>query len=473
MSTEPPINSDLLEARLDKLSGGPAIERIRARLQGADDRRLFRVNPYTFAAEEGVAPERAVELFLRAAALGLFRAEWLLVCRGCGEYVLTHAGLRDLEAVVHCVTCARSRDANLDESVEVAFTVHPDIRQIRYANPASLTPEDYFTSYALCPSILVRGEGRSLVEHVRLGAKVMTRLAAGASHTFDVELEVGWIVGSPRMMITVEGEPTSELREVTLRLEGTAFTPRPKLAPGPARVTLVNGTDRDTFVLSYFTPIVTYFDYLPFLSGQRLLNSPEFRRHLGTEVVRPGSAIPTRDNTLLFSDLRGSTALYDHVGDVAAFELVSTHLERLARVITRHSGVVVKTIGDAVMASFTRPVDAVRAAFEMGGELQGLGDEGQLALKIGIHRGPCLVVNVRDEIDYFGQTVNIAARVQGLAKSGEVCLTDAVLEGAEVAQVVAEDRQAAHPGSAASPLPSESVGLRGVGTPCVVHRLGG
>lgn len=105
-----------------------------------------------------------------------------------GEFVLTHAGLRDLEAVVHCVTCAQSRDANLDEeSVEVAFTVHPDIRQIRYANPAPLTPEDYFTSYALCPSILVRGEGRSLVEHVRLGAKVMTRLAAGASHTFDVE----------------------------------------------------------------------------------------------------------------------------------------------------------------------------------------------------------------------------------------------------------------------------------------------
>lgn len=102
------------------------------------------------------------------------------------------------------------------------------------------------------------------------------------------------------MMITVEGEPTSELREVALRLEGTAFTPRPKLAPGPARVTLVNGTDRDTFVLSYFTPIVTYSDYLPFLSGQRLLNSrvPPAPRHRG--VVRPGSAIPTRDNTLLF-----------------------------------------------------------------------------------------------------------------------------------------------------------------------------
>ncbi len=467
MPHDPP---DLLESRLERLGDSRAVSRLRARLRSGDDRAIFRVNPFTFAAEEGVPDTEAVELFLRAAAVGLFHTEWLLVCRGCGEYVVTHVGLGELDTVVHCLSCARDRETNLADSVEVAFTVAPDVRAIRYANPDALEIDDYFFNYQFSPNILVRGADRSLLTHLRLGTKAMLRLPPGGAHTFETELEVGWIVGSPREMITVEGERTEALRELVLTFDGHAFMPRPTVAPGPARITYRNATARTVPVLAYFTPIVTYFDYLPTLSGQRLLNTNDFRRYLGTEVVRPGSAIPTRDDTLLFSDLRGSTELYDRIGDTAAFELVSAHLELLARVVTRHSGVIVKTIGDAVMASFSRTVDAVRAALEMGAALGEMGGAEPLAIKIGIHRGPCLVVNVRDEIDYFGQTVNVAARVQALAHSGEVCMTDAVLDAPEVRAVLAQHREARAPGSSAAPLPSESVALRGVGEPYVIHR---
>jgi class 3 adenylate cyclase len=89
----------------------------------------------------------------------------------------------------------------------------------------------------------------------------------------------------------------------------------------------------------------------------------------------------------------------------------------------------VKTIGDAVMAAFSRPVDAVAAALQM---LQGIGqfnlqrDQPAIILKMGAHCGPSIAVTLNENLDYFGQTVNIAARVQSFADAGEICLTEAL-----------------------------------------------
>ncbi len=454
------VNIALLEAKLDQIAPSSAIERLRRRVVEADDAQLFRVNPYTFAEEEGIPPQQAVEVFLRASMAGLLRPDWALVCRGCGEYAETLQNLCDLGGTFHCAACSMTRTTALDEHVEVGFTVHPEVRPIRFLEPAKLDLDDYFFRYTFSQNIVVRGVGERLVDYLRARTQVLVRLAPGEQHAVDTDVGVGWIVGSPRAMITVAGEPATERRTVEVVFDGTQFLPRSTLAPGPVRLIVRNASDAVQPVLLYHTPIVTYFDYRPFLSGQGLLNTEEFRRHLGTEVVRPGTGIPTRDNTLLFTDLRGSTALYDRVGDALAFELVSAHLESLARVITRHAGVVVKTIGDAVMASFSRPVDAARAALAMGAAIHTTDREEALILKIGIHRGPCLVVNVRDHVDYFGQTVNIAARVQHAAGGNQICMTAAVFEDLEVRNVFA----------GLGVVPSEQLSLRGVGEPWRVYR---
>ncbi len=453
------VNSALLEAKLAQLPADLASKRLRDRVNHADDRMLFRINPYTFAEEAGVPADRAIELLLRASALGLVRVEWSLVCRGCGECATSHFKLSELGSTFHCVACATDRITNLHEQVEVGFTIHPEIRALRYAHPESLELADFFFDYRFSPNILVRGEGVRLVDYLRTHTQLLTRLAPGGLTTADVVLEEGWVVGSPRAKITVTGARTSDTREVELVFDGRAFEPRPTIAPGPVRISVRNDSADPVPVLLYFTPIVTYFDYVPFLSGQRLLNSDDFRRHLGTEVVRPGTGIPTRGNTLLFSDLTGSTAIYDRIGDAAAFELVSAHFESLARVVTRHSGVVVKTIGDALMASFSRPADAVRAALEMRDAL--VGSREPLSLKIGIHRGDCLVVNVRDTLDYFGQMVNIAARVQTCARGGDVCFTPAVRDDPEVLELLRPFGD----------IPAERHLLRGIGDEQVVYRL--
>ncbi len=114
-----------------------------------------------------------------------------------------------------------------------------------------------------------------------------------------------------------------------------------------------------------------------------------------------------------------------------AFDLVRSHFRALHETVAAEGGAVVKTIGDAVMATFPTPDRAMAAALRMRDAMRQLNDgrgREDLVLKIGIHEGPCLAVMLNDRQDYFGQTVNIAARVQGLATSRTIFATAPVVE---------------------------------------------
>src|SRR5208282_4388711 len=117
--------------------------------------------------------------------------------------------------------------------------------------------------------------------------------------------------------------------------------------------------------------------------------------------------------TFLFTGLKGSTELYERVGDLVAFDLVRAHFRVLNEIVAAEARAVVKTIGDAVMATFPTPDRERAAALRMRNAMLRLNAErgrDDLLLKIGIHEGPCLAVMLNDRQDYFGETVNIAAR---------------------------------------------------------------
>ena len=156
----------------------------------------------------------------------------------------------------------------------------------------------------------------------------------------------------------------------------------------------------------------------PFLTAKRLLTNQTFRDIYRTDTLDVDQRLKITSLTFLFTDLKGSTELYERVGDLVAFDLVRAHFRVLNEIVAAEAGAVVKTIGDAVMATFPTPDRAVAAALRMREAMRRLNDERgreDLLLKIGIHEGPCLAVTLNDRQDYFGQTVNIASRVQGLA----------------------------------------------------------
>jgi class 3 adenylate cyclase len=197
------------------------------------------------------------------------------------------------------------------------------------------------------------------------------------------------------------------------------------------------------------------------LTAPEVISLQVFRDLFAEATLRPGDEAGVSQVALLFSDLQGSTALYERVGDAVAFNMVREHFALLASIVRDHDGAVVKTIGDAVMASFGDPANAVKAALAMQARIASFGEEGhELVLKLGVHVGPSVVVNLNDRLDYFGSTVNMAARLQGQSQGGDIVLSRAVA-----------DDPAVRPLLAAVPAREESVPLKGFAQPISFVRL--
>jgi class 3 adenylate cyclase len=157
-----------------------------------------------------------------------------------------------------------------------------------------------------------------------------------------------------------------------------------------------------------------------------------FRDLFATEVLRPGEEISVGSVTLMFTDLRDSTRLYRQIGDAPAFGRVREHFEILEKAIAMEGGSIIKTMGDSVMAAFLRPASALKAITSAQKTLDARGQG--LWLKIGIHHGPCIAVNMNDRLDYFGSTVNIAARLPHFSSGGEVVFSQSVRDDPEAIQ---------------------------------------
>lgn len=165
-----------------------------------------------------------------------------------------------------------------------------------------------------------------------------------------------------------------------------------------------------------------------------LINIPTFRELVSQQTLPEGQWLGVKRLAICFSDLRGSTTLYHKVGDAQAYRWVCEHFKVLFEAAARHNGNAVKTIGDGVMGVFADPLDALRSmADALAGlaELNtrlGLAGDDRLTLKLGLHAGPCIVVTLNGRLDYFGETVNIAARLGELAKGNDVVLSHAILD---------------------------------------------
>jgi class 3 adenylate cyclase len=192
------------------------------------------------------------------------------------------------------------------------------------------------------------------------------------------------------------------------------------------------------------------------LTAPEVISLQAFRDLFAEATLRPGDEAGVSQVALLFTDLQGSTALYERVGDAAAFNMVREHFALLASIVRDHDGAVVKTIGDAVMASFGDPAHAVKAALAMQARII----DHELVLKLGVHAGPSVVVTMNDRLDYFGSTVNMAARLQGQSKGGDIVLS----------RTVADD-PAVQPLLTGVPAGEESVALKGFSDPIRFVRL--
>lgn len=440
------VNEQLLAERLDGLAAaiptrGELIETFAGFVRTADDEALVRINPISFAQRHDCASDAVVELFLHARKLGLLTMDWQYVCPGCGEIVERLASLTSATAHYFCQVCSAVRDADLSDFIEITFSLSPEVRRSRYHDPWSLTPEEHFFRYRFTQSGVV-GDGSLLRDHLRERAVACAYLDPGATEIFAVTAEPRylWFTNGPALI--VGDTRTSECRSFAFEYTGThgpGF--RAEIDAGPVEVEFTNATDERYALMITSLPDDYEFTMQPFLSGAELLSNQTFLDLFVTETIVAGEGLAVRRLALLFTDLQGSTALYERIGDMKAFDLVRLHFGHLRESISRNSGALVKTIGDAVMASFVDPLDALRAALDMRARIARFNAEAGsdlIGLKIGLHAGACLAVTLNDRLDYFGQTVNIAARIQGLAGADEILVSDDVLSISGATELAAD-----------------------------------
>jgi class 3 adenylate cyclase len=175
--------------------------------------------------------------------------------------------------------------------------------------------------------------------------------------------------------------------------------------------------------------------------GSVIASFPDFLDLFATEAPATGVELSIAHLALLFSDLTGSTALYQSVGDARAFAIVQDHFRDMTEVVTAHGGAIVKTMGDAVMATFPSEVDAIKSAIAMTQRCRDHHGAQGLGAKLGVYAGACLAVRANERLDFFGTTVNLAARLQAQAEGGQLVLTAEQAQQAEVQPLLASFKQ--------------------------------
>ena len=414
-----------------------AVSAIEELVRDAPDHALSRVNAVDFATKACLDQERAIAAFLHAARLGIFELSWNVLCPGCGGVLDTSTTLKSVNREEYdCAMCATEYRPTLDEMVEVTFTVSRRVRRIAAHNPHELPLAEYFRQVFWGSGFDVPEDFEQVFEEVTLDA---IELPPGEKAHMSLQLPAEFVivmdpVTHGTQFLDVKGEPTRERQNLSLVFDKVrAPTGTTTMRPGPLRLSLENRTD--TRLLPGLWIAGDKLHELlgrrrPFLTAKRLLTNQVFRDLYGADTIDVDQRLKITSLTFLFTDLKGSTELYERVGDLVAFDLVRVHFRVLNEIVAAEAGAVVKTIGDAVMATFPTPDRAVAAALRMREAMHALNDDRSrenLLLKIGIHEGPCLAVVLNDRQDYFGTTVNIAARVQALADSRTILATGAVV----------------------------------------------
>ena len=426
------VRLERLGAQLDQGPYGHGLGgRLVLEIAEAVDIDAERIRPLALARRWAVPDRQVVEACLQAVRLGMLELRWDLLCPRCRGAKVNATSLDKLPTGAHCPTCNIDYDRDFSRNVELTFHAAQAIRPLEEGEFCLLGPMS--TPHIWVHVTLEPGERREIELELAAGPYRLRTLEAGPQ--VDIEHEGG------RFPSVVVGAG-----------EVTAGEPAP-----PGMIALRNdGPQRRTLVVEDRRWAADA------LTADRATTYQAFRDLCSAEVLRPGDEVSIGRVALLFSDLKGSTALYEAVGDAAAYRLVRAHFAYLAAIVREHDGAVVKTIGDAVMAAFHDPVQALRAALAMQTRVREFNARNAtpVLLKLGLHEGPCIAVTLNDRLDYFGQTVNLAARLQGESRGGDIVLSLPLARQPGAAAVVQDQ-----------PRREEEAMLRGVAAPVRFLRL--
>ncbi len=428
LGTVPGLSSDAVDCLARHLTLKPATA-------------IYRFTLRTMDPEGNVPDDALADALITAASMEILIMEWCLVCRECTGIIHSVLRFSGYEGgTILCPFCNKQVAPDFQENVEIIFSPHPSLG---FRKPDPFRTIHAYQDYCFSRSFVNGGILRYVASGLLLwympvgkGQKtsIPFRPSVGVEYNcFSVDCHQLF-----RICCSPDAAPASRAEIVFLEEKNE---PIPVLVSSVTEtLVLTNLTGKRIGVSmlecgewARFNKVFTEYPISASrrLMGSRILLNPLFIRHFGHQTLTDSFSFQVGRLGILFTDLKGSTALYSRLGDLGAYNLVGRHFDLLEKVVAENRGIVIKTIGDALMAVFHERLDAVRAAVQMHQAVDqdfGPMEAQPLQLKIGIHYGNVLAVNANQRLDYFGQAVNVAARVQNEAGGGEICLSDSVLD---------------------------------------------
>jgi class 3 adenylate cyclase len=405
--------------RARKLSEAPIDPALRKQLleflQTRPDEEVAAIRPFEVARAWKADKREVLRAFLHAARAGLVELQWQINCPSCRVGAQTATSLDKVGRQAHCDSCNIGYDLDFAQHVEAIFKISPSVRAVETAVYCASSP--WFRPHV----------------YAQLG------IEPGASTTRSAalppaELLVRTLRHGRRKVIEIEDPPPKSVR-IVLTDDALELTTSGVAAAGEdTELVIENKAKTKETVLVERTGWSA-----DIVLGSVITTFPDFLDLFATEAPAAGVELSVSSLTLLFSDLTGSTALYERVGDARAFAIVEEHFRDMEKAIVEHGGAIVKTMGDAVMATFNSPAEALRAGLQMVAECERAHKDLGLEVKIGLHDGPCLAVRANDKLDFFGTTVNVAARLQAQAKGSEVVIAEALLDHVEIHDTIRKE----------------------------------
>jgi len=428
----PPVNQAQLDRRLGRLATGPVppvrrelIAALKERIGEGSDDQLTAVRPFALADLWGADRLEVLRLFLHATTAGVFELRWEVMCPTCRVPKAETGTLARLPVQFHCETCGIAYDIDFDQRVELRFSVHPSIRKT--TSQVYCIGGPLRTPHIVAQQYLQPHEDRPLdLGPSALAGPVQLRTVRAAHRL---------------LLVPGQASPGSRARDITLTYSAGRWVGPHSLmredglaVPDGSRLVLRNQTDG---------PILAALEDLAWTSqattAAQVTTLQEFRDLFSSEVLAPGQQLAVSHVAFLFSDLKGSTRLYEGLGDAPAYSRVNRHFDFIRQAVSRGGGSIVKTMGDGVMCAFYRLDDALGTALRLQDEVTAwCGEQGiepPLVLKVGVHHGPAIAMTANGNLDYFGRTVNLAARVADQSRGGDVVLLREVLEQADQSMV--------------------------------------
>jgi adenylate cyclase len=415
----PGVNRALLDQRLGELAGAPVrsglIPLLNERICEGSDDQLTGIRPFALADLWGADRLDVLRLFLRATSAGLFELRWELMCPNCRVPKAETGTLAQLPVQFHCDTCGIVYDTDFDQRVELRFSVHPSIR--RAGGEVYCIGGPLRAPHAVAQQYLRAHEERRL--DLPLTGPVQLRTVRAAHR-----------------LLLAPGPAGARARDVTITYSGGRWV-GPHSLMADERLTVPDGAH---LVLRNQTagPILAAIEDLAWTtaatSAAQVTTMQEFRELFSSEVLAPEQQLAVSHIAFLFSDLKGSTQLYEGIGDAAAYSRVNRHFDFIRQAVGRSGGSIIKTMGDGVMCAFHRLDDALTTAIRLQAQVSAWCREQSidppLSLKVGVHHGPAIAMTANGQLDYFGRTVNLAARVADQSRGGDVVVLREVLDQA-------------------------------------------